>query len=115
MPIQYIYPDYEGVRNPNRCIKCRVCERQCANEVHSYDSEQNVMCADDSKCVDCHRCVSLCPTQALKIVKTDHTFKENHNGRQAIFRIFTVRPSRAACFWPVWEIRNPFRSIGIRC
>ena len=24
-------------------------------------------------------CVSLCPTRALKIVKTDHTFKENAN------------------------------------
>ena len=39
------------------------------------------MVADDSKCVNCHRCVSLCPTRALKIVKTDHTFKENSNWR----------------------------------
>ena len=37
------------------------------------------MTADESKCVNCHRCVSLCPTRALKIVKTDHTFKENAN------------------------------------
>ena len=37
------------------------------------------MQADESKCVACHRCVSLCPTRALKIVKTDHTFKENAN------------------------------------
>lgn len=79
MPVNYLYPEYEVVRNPSRCIKCRACERQCANEVHHFDPEQNVMCADDSKCVDCHRCVSLCPTQALKIVKTDHTFKENTN------------------------------------
>ena len=34
---------------------------------------------DESKCVCCHRCVSLCPTRALKIVKTDHTFKPNAN------------------------------------
>lgn len=38
-----------------------------------------MMFADESKCVVCHRCVALCPTRALKIVKTDHTFKENKN------------------------------------
>ena len=37
------------------------------------------MAADDAKCVNCHRCVSFCPTRALKIVKTDHTFRENAN------------------------------------
>ena len=37
------------------------------------------MVSDESKCVNCHRCVALCPTRALKIVKTDHTFKENAN------------------------------------
>lgn len=77
--MDYIYPEYEVVRNPQRCIACRVCERQCSNEVHSYDAELNLMKSDDSKCVDCHRCVSLCPTHALKIVKTDHTFKTNAN------------------------------------
>ena len=29
--------------------------------------------------MNCHRCVSICPTRALKIVKTDHIFKENAN------------------------------------
>jgi len=79
MGIDYLYPEYEVIRNPQRCIACRVCERQCSNEVHSYDAELNLMKSDDSKCVNCHRCVSLCPTHALKIVKTDHTFKTNAN------------------------------------
>ena len=77
--INYFYPDYEIVRNEKRCIKCRICEKQCANEVHSYDTDLKIMTCDDTKCVNCHRCVSLCPTRALKIVKTDHTFKENAN------------------------------------
>ncbi len=79
MPVNYFYPEYEVIRNPDRCIQCRVCERQCANEVHRYDEKLGRMAADESKCVNCHRCVSLCPTRALKIVKTDHTFKQNAN------------------------------------
>lgn len=79
MPIEYIYPEYEVLRNTDRCIACRVCERQCANEVHRYDPDLKLMLADDSKCVNCHRCVALCPTRALKIIKSDHTFKENAN------------------------------------
>lgn len=79
MAVNYIYPEYEVVRNYDRCIACRVCERQCANEVHEYLKDIKKMVADDSKCMNCHRCVSLCPTRALKIVKTDHTFKENAN------------------------------------
>lgn len=79
MGINYLYPEYEVVRNMDRCINCRVCERQCVNEVHSLDEDRKIMCSDDASCVNCHRCVSLCPTRALKIVKTDHTFKENAN------------------------------------
>ncbi len=79
MPIDFLYPEYEVVRDQSRCITCRVCERQCANEVHRLDEELHLMKSDESKCVNCHRCVSLCPTRALKIVKTDHTFKMNSN------------------------------------
>ena len=79
MAINFLYPEYEVIRNERRCIACRACERQCANEVHRFDPETGCMESDESKCVNCHRCVSLCPTRALKIVKTDHTFKENAN------------------------------------
>ncbi|MDR1210032.1 MAG: 4Fe-4S binding protein [Clostridiales bacterium] len=79
MPINYIYPDYEIERDYDKCINCRVCERQCANEAHAYNERRGKMLADSSKCVNCHRCVSLCPTRALKIVRTAHTFRENAN------------------------------------
>ena len=74
-----MYPEFEVIRRPDRCIGCRVCERQCANEVHWLDEKSGVMMSDETKCVDCHRCVSLCPTHALKIVKNDCTFRENAN------------------------------------
>ncbi|MCH5272373.1 MAG: alpha-hydroxy-acid oxidizing protein [Lachnospiraceae bacterium] len=79
MSIEYIYPEFEVVRNDNRCIACRVCERQCSNEVHTFDPERGIMISDESKCVNCQRCVSLCPTRALKIVKSDCTLRENAN------------------------------------
>ncbi len=79
MGVSYIFPDFEVMRNYDRCIACRVCERQCANEVHFFDSDSGLMMCDEAKCVDCQRCVSLCPTHALKIVKNDCAFRENAN------------------------------------
>ncbi|MDR1734238.1 MAG: 4Fe-4S binding protein [Oscillospiraceae bacterium] len=79
----YVYPEFEVVRNEKKCICCQACSRQCANLVHSYDEATDCMEADDSKCVNCHRCVTLCPTKALKIVKSDHTFRPNANWSQA--------------------------------
>jgi len=79
MPINFLYPEYEVIRDPLRCISCQVCERQCANEVHHFDRDLKMMISDESKCVNCHRCVSLCPTHALKIIKSNHTFRKNAN------------------------------------
>ena len=75
----YIQPEYEVVRDESRCIACRVCERQCANLVHSFDAETGKMKSDSTLCVNCHRCVCVCPTHALKIVKSDDTYKVNGN------------------------------------
>ena len=77
--INYLYPEFEVERNDERCIRCRVCERQCANEVHFYDADRDRLISDESKCVNCQRCVSLCPTRALKIVRSDCRLRENAN------------------------------------
>ena len=79
MSVEYIPPEFEVVRNDSRCISCRVCERQCANEVHSYSEDLGRMLSDETKCVNCQRCVCLCPTHALKIVKSDCRLRENAN------------------------------------
>jgi NAD-dependent dihydropyrimidine dehydrogenase PreA subunit len=89
MAINYFAPQYEVVRDEKRCIKCRVCERQCANEVHAYDEELDCMTADEQNCVNCHRCVTLCPTRALRIRKYPLEFRENANWTgQAITEIY---------------------------
>lgn len=79
MAVNYIYPAYEIIRNQARCVNCKICEKQCANGVHKFDEKLSMMVADETKCVNCHRCVATCPTRALKIVKSDNTYKENAN------------------------------------
>lgn len=79
MGVEFIYPEFEVIRNDNRCTSCRICEKQCANEVHAFDVKSGRMLSDETKCVNCQRCVSFCPTRALKIVKSDCALRENAN------------------------------------
>ena len=84
MPINYMNPLFEIVRNPDRCIKCRVCERQCANEVHRYDEFLDKMTANEINCVNCQRCVTICPTSAIKIRPNENQFRRNGNWSQQV-------------------------------
>ncbi|MHB1652856.1 MAG: glutamate synthase-related protein [Desulfitobacteriaceae bacterium] len=79
MTLSMSTPDFLIERNRDRCINCQVCVRQCANEAHIWDEEEQRVKADDALCVDCHRCVTLCPTHALSIRKYPLEFRENAN------------------------------------
>ena len=59
--------DFAVERDDSKCIQCQVCVRQCANDVHEYDSETDQVFCDPADCAGCQRCVSLCPTQALTV------------------------------------------------
>ena len=77
--MNFILPEFEVIRRDDRCIACRACERQCANEVHRFEPQIGKMLSDETKCVNCQRCVTLCPTRALKIVKNNSLPRENAN------------------------------------
>ena len=47
--------------------------------MHHFDAEHGLMVSEELQCVNCQRCVSLCPTRALKIKKSDCTLRENAN------------------------------------
>ena len=67
-------------------MRCRLCERQCAFGVHTFDEKHNIMLADESKCAVCHRCAAVCPTRAIKIVKSGVGFKSGSNFTDSLIR-----------------------------
>ena len=74
-----IIPEFEVLRDSRRCTNCRICERQCASGVHSYDEKHHVMLSDETRCVDCQRCIVMCPTHALRVVKNPCALRGNCN------------------------------------
>jgi len=79
MAAGYIYQPYEVVRNNEKCTNCGICARECANDVYSRADGSDRIACDDAKCVNCQRCVVLCPARALKIVKCNNAYRENAN------------------------------------
>ncbi len=67
-----------------------MCVRQCAFSAHSYDTETDEVISKEEACVGCHRCVTLCPTNALTVRQTPLDFRANGN-------------------WTSWAIRNIFK------
>lgn len=86
--MSYVYADYEIKRDLSRCTLCGACVKQCFNGVHTLVDTGNgkKLVSDESKCVNCHRCVSLCPSRAIKIVKSDLCFKRNDNWSDAVIK-----------------------------
>ncbi len=84
------YNDFVIERDPDKCIDCRVCERQCSYEAHIYDEATGKVYADDVKCVGCHRCETLCPTGALTIRQNPSEFRDN-------------------AVWKPWFIKNIYK------
>ena len=79
MSMDFLYPDYMVVRDKDLCTNCQICVKQCGLGVHTYDAKTKTMRADSTKCINCQRCVAFCPTLALKVVKSDNTYKLNDN------------------------------------
>ena len=73
------FNDYVIDRNENKCIQCRICERQCSYEVHGYNEKTNLMTEDNIKCIGCRRCDAMCPTGAIAIRENPSQFKRNSN------------------------------------
>jgi glutamate synthase domain-containing protein 2 len=78
----YVCPEYIVERDLNRCIKCKVCINQCAYETHCYDEVDDVLRSNSEKCVNCQRCATFCPTQAITIRENPNRYRSNANWTQ---------------------------------
>ena len=77
MSLDLMMPRFLIERNRDRCIDCKACVSQCANEAHVWDEEEGRVVSNDIKCVNCHRCVALCPTTALSIRKYPLEYRDH--------------------------------------
>lgn len=80
----YFEHEYTVERNDDRCIRCKVCVNQCTYETHYYDSEDDKVYSKNENCVNCHRCVVFCPTQALSIKRNPNSYSTNVNWTQEV-------------------------------
>ncbi len=72
-----VQPEFVVERDPDKCIQCEVCVRQCANDVHEFDADDACVYSDSSTCVGCHRCATMCPTGAISIRNAPQEFRPN--------------------------------------
>ncbi|WP_456430879.1 glutamate synthase-related protein [Thermosulfuriphilus sp.] len=84
------YPDFYVERIEERCIKCKRCIRECSYGVHAFNKKKEILTADHSKCVGCHRCEVMCPTEALFIKHYPSDFREHAH-------------------WSPWFIKNIYK------
>jgi glutamate synthase domain-containing protein 2 len=82
----YLLPEYLVERDPDRCIRCKVCVNQCTYDTHYYDAEDDVIRSRDENCVNCQRCVTFCPTHAITIRKNPNANRENYNWTLGVIR-----------------------------
>lgn len=80
-------PEFSIRRDDNKCIKCLACVRQCGFEAQQYDAEEDRLYTIDANCVNCQRCVCICPAGALAIYENP-------------------KPMRANAHWTAGHLRN---------
>lgn len=85
-----LYPDFIIERDLEKCIKCKICIRECTYGAHGWDKKREVLTEDHSKCVGCHRCEAMCPTGAIVIKKNPSAFREHDT-------------------WKPWFIKNVYK------
>jgi glutamate synthase domain-containing protein 2 len=78
----YVCPEYIIERDQDKCIRCKVCVNQCSYDTHCYDEEEDCMVSKNENCVNCQRCATFCPTQAITIRPNQNQYRSNANWTQ---------------------------------
>jgi glutamate synthase domain-containing protein 2 len=72
-----VTPEFMVIRDKEKCVACQVCCRVCSNDGHIHDADTNEVSSENSRCVGCHFCETLCPTEALTITRSPSEIKLN--------------------------------------
>jgi len=73
----FVFPEFQIIRDEEKCGQCRGCERQCAFGAHTYDPIADRLISDNYKCVGCQRCVIFCPKGAIEVRPTPSFYRPN--------------------------------------
>ena len=92
--MNFLNPEFQIIRDKDRCIKCGACVRQCSYEVHVSDKDTGELYTNDINCVACHRCTSICPTRTLTVKKNESAYREAPTGYSTISTRYSARPKR---------------------
>lgn len=74
----YLLPEFTVERRNDRCIRCKLCVKQCSFEVHNYDEELNEVTSREERCVGCQRCAVFCPKRAIAVYPHPSDYRPNY-------------------------------------
>jgi glutamate synthase domain-containing protein 2 len=72
-----VFPEFQIIRDEEKCGQCRGCERQCAFGTHTYNPVADRLTSDESKCAGCQRCVVFCPKHAIVVRPSPPFYRPN--------------------------------------
>lgn len=73
----FLFPEFQIIRDEEKCGQCRGCERQCAFGTHTYDEVHDRLISDEYKCAGCQRCVIFCPKDAIVVRPNPSFYRAN--------------------------------------
>jgi glutamate synthase domain-containing protein 2 len=73
----FLFPEFQIIRDEDKCGQCRGCERQCAFGTHVYDEVHDRLVSDETKCAGCQRCVIFCPQGAITVRPNPSFYRPN--------------------------------------
>ncbi len=73
----FVFPEFQIIRDEERCGQCRACERHCSFGTHTYDPVADRLVSDERKCVGCQRCAVFCPKNAIVVRPSPSYYRPN--------------------------------------
>ena len=75
----------------SRCVGCRQCAKQCAQNAFSYENKKAVI--DHDKCAGCGRCIAACPFDAIYAVNDNAAEMLDRKMAEYAMAVVDGRPS----------------------